>query len=137
MGNNNIPGSYYQKSYVSTVKYDRDGRSHRESYQSQTIKQTDRDGRRIQESQQAYQNTKTGIEKASHERLLNDKGHKIVKQRNKNIREQYEHNYFKGMNENDLAQFDNEYNDYRRKINFDKNYKVIGRQKMNNQLHSK
>ncbi len=132
-----MPGSYYQKSYVSTVKYDKDGRPHKESYQSQTIKQTDKDGQKIQESQQAYQNTKTGIQKASHERLLNDKGHKVVRQRNRNLAEQYEHNYFKGMNEGDLPQFENEYNNYRQKVNFSQNYKAIENKKLNNALPSK
>jgi hypothetical protein len=63
------------------------------------VRQTDKDGKRIQETQQAYQNTKNGVEKASHERLLNDKGHKIVKQRNHQQGEELEHNYFKGMGE--------------------------------------
>jgi hypothetical protein len=134
----NAPGSFIQKSYVSTMKYDKDGKPVRETYQAQSIRQTDKDGRRIQESQQAYQNTKTGIEKASHERLFNEKGHKIVKARNKLAGEEYEHNYFKGMNEGDLGQFDNEYNDYRRKVNFGQNYKMLNNRQRgtNNQLPS-
>jgi hypothetical protein len=88
---------------VSRVKYNKDGQPEKETYKAQTIRQTDMDGKRIQESQQAYQNTKTGVEKASHERLLNDKGHKVVKERNTKLGEEMEHNFFKGINESNYV----------------------------------
>lgn len=84
---------------MSTVKYDGNGRPHQEVYQSQSIKQTDNTGKKIQESQKAYQNSSTGVQKAAHERSLNDKGHKYVKERNINSGEDIEHNIFKGINE--------------------------------------
>jgi hypothetical protein len=84
---------------VSKVKYDGQGQPHKETYQTQSIKQIDREGKSIQEKQQAYQNSRTGVQKAAHERLLNEKGHKIVKARNTNTQEEYEHNLFKGMSE--------------------------------------
>jgi hypothetical protein len=102
MGNNKGQGSFIQQSYVSSVKYNQNGQPEKETYTAQTVRQTDKDGKRIQESQQAYKNTGTGIEKASHERLLNDRGHKIVKQRNRQQGEELEHNFFKGMGEGKL-----------------------------------
>jgi hypothetical protein len=95
-------GTCIQRSYVSSVKYNGEGQPETESYKSQSIRQTDKDGRRIQETQQAYQNTASGLEKASHERLLDDKGHKVVKQRNTRQGEEMEHSYFKGINESKI-----------------------------------
>jgi hypothetical protein len=39
------------------------------------------------------------VQKAAFERVLNDKGHKYVKERNFNSGEEIEHNIYKGMNE--------------------------------------
>jgi len=79
----------------------------------------------MQENQRAYQNSGTGVQKAAHERLLNDKGHKYVKERNINSGDTMEHQFYKGINEEDLPQFENEYKDYRQKSNFDKNYQML------------
>ncbi len=87
------------KSYVSKVNYDQNGKPHKETYQTQSIKQTDKEGRSIHERQQAYNNTKSGVQKAAHERLLDEKGLKVVKARNRNTGEEYEHNLYKGMQE--------------------------------------
>ena len=94
-----MPGTVITKSYVSKVNYDQNGQPHKETYQTQSIKQTDREGKKIQEKQQAYQNTKSGVQKAAHERLLNEKGVKVVKARNLQTGDQYEHNHYKGINE--------------------------------------
>ncbi len=121
----NFPGTCISKSYVSTVKYDGDGKPQKEVYQSQSIRQTDKEGKRIQESQRAYQNSMTGVQKAAHERLMNDRGHKLVKEKNLRSGDEIEHNIFKGINEEDLPQFNNEYVDYRQKSNFERNYEML------------
>lgn len=125
MNGSNFPGTCVSKSYVSSVKYDNSGRPHQEVYQSQSIRQTDNTGKRIQETQRAYQNNSTGVQKAAHERLLNEKGHKFVKERNTNTGDEMEHNIFKGINEEELPHFNNEYSDYRQKSNFDRNYQML------------
>lgn len=101
IGGQNLPGTFISKSYVSSVKYDKNGKPHKEEFSSQSIKQTDKQGKKIQESQNAYQNSSTKVQKAAFERLLNDKGHKFVKERNLNSGEEIEHNIYKGMNEGD------------------------------------
>jgi hypothetical protein len=112
-----MPGTFICKSYVSKVNYAENGQQQRETYQTQSIKQIDKDGTNIQEKQQAYQNTKTGIKKAAHERMLNEKAHKIVKKINKTTGEDYEHNFYQGMNSSDLESFNKEYSRHRNKIN--------------------
>jgi len=125
MNGANFPGTCISKSYVSTVKYDNSGRPHQEVYQSESIRQTDKQGKKIQETQRAYQNSSTGVQKAAHERVLNDKGHKFVKEKNANTGDEMEHNIFKGINEEELPQFNNEYYDYRQKSNFEGNYQML------------
>jgi hypothetical protein len=41
-------------------------------------------GNRVVERQQMYDHSGTGLQKASHERMLNDQGRKIVKERMNN-----------------------------------------------------
>ena len=79
---------------------------------------------RISEKQEANKNSR-GIQKASHQRILDNKGTKIIKQRNKNTGEQEEHNIYKGMNDSDLDNFNREYNDYRNKVGFERNYEMF------------
>ena len=50
---------------------------------------------------------------------------KQIRQRNINTGAQEEHNIFKGMQESELDNFNQHYNDYRNKIGFQKNYKFL------------
>lgn len=118
------PGTVISKSYCSKVDY-RDGQPHQECYQSQSINQIGQDGHKISEKQEAYKNSRTGVQKAAHQRLLDDKGMKQIRQRNINTGAQEEHNIFKGMREEELDSFNQHYNDYRNQIGFQKNYKYL------------
>jgi hypothetical protein len=51
-----------------------------------------------------YENSGTGLTKASHERMLNDKGRKIIKEKVGSNYNKFDH--FKGMGMNDAGQFD-------------------------------
>ncbi len=99
MGEGAMPGTVIQKSYVSSVNYGQDGKPHEETYHQQSIKQIGKDGRKIQEKQEAYKNSKSGIEKASHQKMLDSKGHKITRERNRLTGDENEHNMYKGFNE--------------------------------------
>jgi hypothetical protein len=118
------PGTVISKSYCSRVDY-RDGQPHQECYQSQSINQIGQDGHKISEKQEAYKNSRTGVQKAAHQRILDDKGMKQIRQRNVNTGTQEEHNIFKGMREDEMDNFNQNYNDYRSKIGFQKNYKYL------------
>ena len=118
------PGTVITKSYSSKIDY-RDGRPHQECYQSQSINQIGKDGHKISERQEAYKNSRTGVQKAAHQRILDDKGMKQIRQRNVNTGAQEEHNIFKGMREDEVNDFNKNYNDYRNKIGFQKNYKYL------------
>ena len=124
MARGSNPGTFITKSYVSRVNYN-NGQPEKEVYQSQSINQFGQDGHKIQEKQEAYKNSRTGVEKASHQRVLDDRGQKCIRQRNRNTGEQNEHNIYKGFEENDLESFNRDYNDYRQKSNFQENYKAL------------
>ena len=57
--------------------------------------------------------------------MLDNKGAKLIKQRNKNTGEQEEHNIYKGINDNEIENFNREYNDYRQKVGFERNYEML------------
>ena len=118
------PGTMISKTYVSKVDYS-SGQPKEESYQSQAIKQFGEGGHSISERQEAYKNSMTGIQKAAHQRLLDDRGTKLIKQRNVNTGEQSEHNILKGIQESEVGGFNKEYNDYRDKVHFQDNYKYL------------
>ena len=131
-----------QGTFISNVhcsKYvNTNGKKHHECYESNSIKQTDKDGHDISEKNELYKNS-NGIQKASHQCMLDNKGKKIIKQRNLNNGECNEKKLFKGLSENDLEKFDNEYNQYKEKVGFKNNYKVLnqmnkGSSKNNNML---
>jgi myeloid leukemia factor 1 len=64
-------------------------------------------GNKVVERQQMYDNTGTGMQKASHERMLNDKGRKIVKERLGN--QMNSHDHYKNMREEEADQFDSQW----------------------------
>ena len=118
------PGTMISKTYCSKIDYSGD-QPKEESYQSQAIKQFGEGGHSISEQQEAYKNTMTGVQKAAHQRLLDDRGTKLIKQRNVNTGEQSEHNIYKGIKESEVSGFNKEYNDYREKVHFQDNYKYL------------
>lgn len=48
-----------------------------------------------------------------------------MKERNANTGDEMEHNIYKGINEEDLPQFNNEYSDYRQRSNFERNHQML------------
>ena len=119
-------GTVLSKSYMSSTKYNDKGEPEHETYQTQSINHLDKNGHHIQEKQEAYKNS-NGIEKAAHQRMLDDKGHKIVKERNKNTGEESEHNIYKGMKEKDIGEFTTKYDEIKEKTGFEKNYGLLDR----------
>ena len=55
-----------------------------------------------------YENKQAGVQKASHERMLNDRGRKVIKEKmGQNNFNSYDH--FKGMHANDASNFDQDW----------------------------
>ena len=68
------------------------GQPVKQSYQSRAINKLVMMVKNFWE-QEDYKNS-NGIQKATHQRILDDRGVKLIKQRNKNTGEQEEHNIF-------------------------------------------
>ena len=132
---NGSEGTCVSKSYVSSTKYNEKGEPETETYQTQSVKHTDKDGHKIHEKQEAYKNTLSGVEKVSHQTMLDGKGHKIIQERNKKTGKKSQHDLYKKIKESDLDAFNKEYNDYREKSHFQKNYESL--QKLGNDFIGK
>lgn len=92
-------GTIISKSYISSVNYDKDGKPVRKEYTSQALNQIGHDGTKISETKQSYKDSDKGIKKASHQRMLNDQGHKIVKTRDYKTNEEHEDHFYRGIQE--------------------------------------
>ena len=55
--------------------------------------------KKISERQEGYRNSQKGIDRIGQERMLNDKGRKVVKERNKALNEEAAHNYYYNIDE--------------------------------------
>ena len=102
-------GTVITKTFCSRIDYT-DGEPHEECYQSQSINQI-KDGHKLSEKQEAYKNSKTGVQKAAHQRILDDKGTKQIRKRNIKTGDQEEHNIYKWIKEEELDKFNESYNE--------------------------
>lgn len=69
--------------------------------------------------------------------MLDDKGTKQIRQRNINTGFQEEHNIYKGIKEDELDNFNKNYNEYRNKVGFQNNYKYLNALSNNNRRRSR
>ena len=134
----NSQGTVFSKSYISQTKYDENGKPFTQTYQNQKINQI-KDGHSIEEKHEVYKNSENGVEKAATERKLDGKGRKIIKERNLKTKEHKENNLFKGIEEKDADDWENQYEKYKKQCDFKKNYKYLnnffGLNKKHNRQH--
>ena len=123
------PNTMISKVYCS--KYEnKDGIPIEESYESQSINQIGEDGHNISEKKELYKNTKTGVQKASQQKMMDEKGTKIIKQRNVKTGGHNQKNILKGLKQEEINQFNKDFDQYKKKVGFNKNYKFLN--EMNN-----
>lgn len=77
----NIPGNFYSSTVVQSTKFDANGRPVVEKYRSEAKGGVNERGEVMKERKQAYAHSGTGLEKYGHERVIGDKGRKVVKER--------------------------------------------------------
>ncbi|KAM3142072.1 hypothetical protein pb186bvf_005726 [Paramecium bursaria] len=97
----------YSSSYVSSSKMGPDGRVIKEKYFDNNAIARGMNGHTISERQQGYKNT-DGIDRFAHERMMNDKGRKYVKERDRTGQISTTNNYY-NIDENQVEQFENEW----------------------------
>ena len=95
-------GTVFSKVYCSSYN-NLNGEPHQECYQSQSIKQMN-NGHNISEA---------------------SKGARFIKEKNTKTGVHNQHKILKGLKENEIDNFNKEYNNYSKKCGFEKNYKAL------------
>ena len=127
-------GTFISQVYCSSYN-NLNGKPHQECYQSQSIKQMN-DGHNISEARENYKNS-DGVMKTAYKRGLDKKAAKFIKEKNTKTGVHNQHKILRGMKENEIDNFNKEYNNYSKKCGFKNNYKALngfGVQQKNKQL---
>ena len=102
-------GTFISNVYCSSYN-NLNGQPHEECYQSQSIEQVN-DGHNISEAREAYKNS-NGVMKSAYQRGLDKKGAKFIKEKNTKTGTHNQHKILKGIKENEIDNFNKEYNNY-------------------------
>ena len=116
---NNNNGTFYSKVYYSSYN-NLNGKPNQESYQSQTIKQTN-NGHDISETKEAYKNS-NGVQKTAYQRDLDGKTTRFIKENNTKTGKKNQKKVIKGIEDNEIKDFNKEYDEYSKKCGFKKNF---------------
>jgi len=110
-------GTFYSKVYYTSYN-NLNGKQNQENYQSQSIKQIN-NGHNISETKESYKNS-DGIEKSAYQRGLDDKTTRFIKEKNIKTGKKDQHKTIKGIEENEIKDFNKEYNELSKKFGFRK-----------------
>ena len=113
------------KSTYTKIEYEDGKPINEEYYQSESVNRKDKKGHNIAEKKEKYKNEKEGIEKISHQRLMDGKGTKVIKKINLNSGDKEEHNIYKGIKEKNVKEFNKKYNDYKAKVKLDEMFEQV------------
>ena len=137
MGNSD---NIISKSTYTKIEYENGKPVNEEHYQSESVNHKDKKGHKITEKKEKYKNEKDGIEKISHQKLLDGKGTKIIKKINLKSGDKEQHNIYKGIKENNVKDFNKEYNSYKEKVKLDNIFqkmKLLGNKRNNEKKEGK
>ena len=110
----------YSKIYCSTYN-NINGEPHEENYTSQSIKQINNE-HNISEIKETYKNS-NGIYKSSYQRGLDDKITRYIKEKNMKTGKKNQKKIIKGIEENEINDFNKTYNNYSKQCGFKKYFK--------------
>ena len=120
------------KSTYTKIEYENGKPINEEVYQSESVNHKDKKGHNIAEKKEKYKNEKAGIEKISHQKLMDGKGTKVIKQINLKSGNKEEHNIYKGIKEKNVSEFNKKYNSLKQKVKLDEMFekaKLLGQNK--------
>ena len=120
------------KSTYTKIEYENGKPINEEHYQAESVNHKDKKGHNIAEKKEKYKNEKAGIEKISHQKLMDGKGTKVIRQVNLNSGDKEEHNIYKGIKEKNVKDFNKKYNDFKEKVKLDEMFqqvKLLGRKR--------
>ena len=120
------------KSTYTKIEYENGKPVNEEMYQAESVNHKDKKGHNIAEKKEKYKNEKAGIEKISHQKLMDGKGTKVIKQINLKSGNKEEHNIYKGIKEKNVSEFNKKYNSLKQKVKLDEMFekaKLLGQNK--------
>ena len=120
------------KSTYTKIEYENGKPVNEEIYQAESVNHKDKKGHKITEKKEKYKNEKTGIEKISHQKLMDGKGTKVIRQVNLNSGDKEEHNIYKKKKKKNVKDFNKKYNDFKEKVKLDEMFqqvKLLGRKR--------
>ena len=120
------------KSTYTKIEYENGKPINEEHYQAESVNHKDKKGHNIAEKKEKYKNEKEGIEKISHQRLMDGKGTKVIKKINLKSGDKEEHNIYKGIKEQNVKEFNKKYNTIKEKVKLDEMFeevKLLGRKR--------
>ena len=129
MGNSD---NIISKSTYTKIEYENGKPVNEEIYQAESVNHKDKKGHNIAEKKEKYKNEKAGIEKISHQKLMDGKGTKVIKKVNLKSGDKEEHNIYKGIKEQNVKDFDKKYNSFKEKVKLDEMFeqvKLLGRKR--------
>lgn len=115
----NTDGGFVCQTFVQSSKMGPDGKIVTEQYYDQNMGEHRR-GQTISEKQQAYKNS-AGVNRLAEERMLNDQGRKIVKEKKGNDIEVSNHYY--NMDEHQAEEFNSRWDNANRDFGFQDKYR--------------
>jgi hypothetical protein len=125
-----------ENSYVTKINYDKDGNPIKEVLQTKVFHANDK-GQKIIEKEKRYINDKLGEEKISKEKILGDKAVKVVTVKSKNKPEETRTYLKGGLQDNQLDEFNREYdrvkNEIRQQQINQQQYRQLGQNQQQNQ----
>ena len=120
--------------FISKVFYssynNKNGNPHRECYHSQLFQQN-KDGHEISEGKENYQNS-NGVMKSAYQRKLDERGERIIREKNAKDGKMKQHKIYKGMKEEESQEFNDKYEDYAKKSGFGNELKRLRQRLINN-----
>ena len=120
------------KSTYTKIEYENGKPINEEHYQAESVNHKDKKGHNIAEKKEKYKNEKAGIEKISHQRLMDGKGTKVIKKINLKSGDKEEHNIYKGIKEKNVKDFNKKYNTLKERVKLDEMFeevKLLGRKR--------
>lgn len=99
-------GSYSCQTFAMSSSMGPDGKMHTERFCSSDVGNREHG---VREAQQAYSNSRTGIDKMGLERQLGDRARKMVKERDRSTMEERSTELFRGMDESGRQAFDRDF----------------------------
>ena len=131
--NNNNNGTYISQTYCCSYN-NINGKENNECYQSMCHKEI-KDGHDISETKELYKNS-NGVNKTAYQRNLDNKKARFIKEKNTTNGKENQKRIVKGMADDDLKNFNKEFNQCAKTLGFNKGlHSLLGNKRENKYMN--